>query len=87
MDTIIEDLQIIGKFLTSVNTELQDYSSVLNRSNYLSLESNNHNHNNDNHYHNENSSSIMSSYLLYQSKMSILCRIGSYPTGAKVSLE
>ncbi|CAH8493360.1 unnamed protein product [Schistosoma haematobium] len=81
LDTIIEDLQIIGKFLTSVNTELQDYSSVLNRSNYLSLQSNN---NNNNHYHNENSSSIMSSYLLYQSKMSILCRIGSYPTGAKI---
>ncbi|CAH8493175.1 unnamed protein product [Schistosoma rodhaini] len=78
LDTIIEDLQVIGKFLTSVNTELPDYSSVLNRSNYLPLESNNNNN------HNEDSSSIMSSYLLYQSKMSILCRIGSYPIGAKI---
>ncbi|XP_018645529.1 LOW QUALITY PROTEIN: hypothetical protein Smp_163040 [Schistosoma mansoni] len=81
LDTIIEDLQVIGKFLTSVNTELPDYSSVLNRSNYLPLESNN---NNNHNYPNEDSSSIMSSYLLYQSKMSILCRIGSYPIGAKI---
>ncbi|KAH8849173.1 Nuclear pore complex protein Nup205 [Schistosoma japonicum] len=77
LDTTIDDLNVISKFLTSVSSELQDYPLVQNPSNYLSTELSSNSNNED------YTPSVMSSFLLYQSKMSILCRIGSYLVGAK----
>ncbi|TNN18940.1 Nuclear pore complex protein isoform 2 [Schistosoma japonicum] len=78
LDTTIDDLNVISKFLTSVSSELQDYPLVQNPSNYLSTELSSNSNNED------YTPSVMSSFLLYQSKMSILCRIGSYLVGAKL---
>ncbi|KAK4473719.1 hypothetical protein MN116_002615 [Schistosoma mekongi] len=78
LDTTIDDLNVVSKFLTSVNNEFQDYPLKQNHSNYLSTELNN------NGNYEDYTPSVMSSFLLYQSKMSILCRIGSYLVGAKL---
>ncbi|CAH8468150.1 unnamed protein product [Schistosoma turkestanicum] len=77
IDTTIEDLQILSKFLNSMNNS----TSVPTHSNFMSMLQLNQDENTSS---SSTPSSIMSSYLLYQSKMSILCRIGSYSIGAKI---
>ncbi|CAH8459245.1 unnamed protein product [Heterobilharzia americana] len=75
LDTVMEDLNTISKFLTSIDTGMLDDSSAAhnNRRSHLPVDP-----------IGSCISTAVSAFLLYQSKMSLLCRIGSYPVGAKV---
>ncbi|CAH8454793.1 unnamed protein product [Heterobilharzia americana] len=75
LDTVMEDLNTISKFLTSIDTGMLDDSSAAhnNRRSHLPVDP-----------IGSCISTAVSAFLLYQSKMSLLCRIGSYPVGAKI---